>query len=116
MDSPDDMTTNEKQLSLRLPVDLVARVDALVPVLSRLPAYRAFRLERSTAFRIALILGLEALEREHTDYNVPLTRTTPAAPAEELAEAPRTPTRKSAAKPARHKPGPKSARAKARKP
>lgn len=65
MDAPDDMTTNEKQLSLRLPVDLVDRVDAMVPVLSRLPIYQAFRLERSTAFRIALIRGLEELEREY---------------------------------------------------
>jgi len=144
--------TNEKQLSLRLPVDLVDRADALLPVLERLPTYRAFRLERSTVLRLALIRGLEELEREHgtvaervslagerAEHNARTTGASAedAARAREAAEVltgldarhaleeaaagrasatKRTPTRKSAAKPARHKPGPKRARAKARKP
>jgi len=59
------MSINEKQVSLRLPVDMVERAEALAPVLAALPAYRAFRLERATVFRLAVERGLEELEREH---------------------------------------------------
>lgn len=65
MQAPDMANVSERQVSLRLPDDVVDRAEALAPVLGQLQAYRAFRVERATVFRLALIRGLEELEREH---------------------------------------------------
>jgi hypothetical protein len=62
-----DMTTAEdtdKQYSVRLAPEVAARADALIPVLRRMEHYSAFRMERSTVFRVALVRGLALLERE----------------------------------------------------
>ena len=70
VDSPD--VANERQVSIRLPSDVVDRAEALVPALSRLPAHAAFRVERATVLKLALMRGLELLEREHGPGGAPV--------------------------------------------
>lgn len=64
---PDDALAmaHEKQLSIRLPAETVDRADALVPVIADLPALAAFRVERASVLRLAIVRGLQALEQEH---------------------------------------------------
>lgn len=53
-------------LTFRPPADLVARADALVPVLEADPETRVHgRVSRSTVLRLALLRGLASLEVEH---------------------------------------------------
>lgn len=65
-----DMATEDtdKQYSVRLAPEVAARADALIPVLRRMEHYSAFRMERSTVFRVALVRGLAVLEREAADH------------------------------------------------
>lgn len=56
----------DAQVTLRLPAGLVARLDALIPVLEQKPQIAAMgKVTRSKAARLALLRGLDALEREH---------------------------------------------------
>ena len=66
-----DMATEEtdKQYSVRLAPEVAARADALIPVLRRMEHYAAFRMERSTVFRVALVRGLALLEREAAEQD-----------------------------------------------
>lgn len=51
--------------SLRLPVELLERADALIPVMASWPEVGAHgRVSRSTVIRIALLRGLASLEAE----------------------------------------------------
>ena len=53
---------NDAQITTRLPVHLVDRLDRLVPQLRGEPRLRAFgRITRSTALRMALERGVEGL-------------------------------------------------------
>lgn len=52
------------QTTLRLPMALIERADALAGPLAALPAYAAEPLDRSAILRIAIARGLAALERE----------------------------------------------------
>ena len=70
MDSP--AVANERQVSIRLPGEVVDRAEALVPAMARLPEHRAFRIERSTVMKLALIAGLEVLERAHGAGGAPV--------------------------------------------
>lgn len=55
----------DSMINLRLPSDLLARVDALVPDLDQTPAVRVgARACRSTVLRMALEKGLPLLEAE----------------------------------------------------
>ncbi len=55
---------NEVQLTLRLPADLVERVDELVPVIDRHPELMAYgRISRAGIMRLALADGIRRLER-----------------------------------------------------
>lgn len=55
-----------RQTAIRLPDEIHKRADALIPRLNKLPAYRDRELNRSDVLRIALVRGLEILERETT--------------------------------------------------
>jgi hypothetical protein len=57
---------DEVPTSVRLPADLVRRLDALIPRLERVPALAALGpLTRSKVLRLALVRGVETLEVEH---------------------------------------------------
>lgn len=57
----------EGQVQVRLPGDLLARAEALVPVLTAaVPDLRAWGpVSRAAVIRVALLRGLDALEAEH---------------------------------------------------
>ena len=53
-------------LTVRVPESLVARIDALVPLLGDAPELAtAANVTRSDALRLCVLRGLEALEAEH---------------------------------------------------
>ncbi len=54
--------TNEVQTAVRLPADLVARVDALVKSAEGWPEFAVSRATRSSMLRLAILRGLEVLE------------------------------------------------------
>lgn len=56
------MPISEGQITIRLPQDLLDRLDDLIDPVSELPEYRALRITRSVVLRLALDSGLEALE------------------------------------------------------
>jgi hypothetical protein len=56
---------NEKAITLRLPKDLFNRADALVPKIAVHGDLQAVRISRSTVLRLALLKGLETLEKEY---------------------------------------------------
>ena len=56
------MPISEGQITIRVPQDLLDRVDALIDPVSELPEYRALRITRSVVLRLALDGGLDALE------------------------------------------------------
>lgn len=61
-----DQASVEVPTSVRLPRDIVKRLDALVPRLQRVPAIAALgTLTRSKALRLALVRGVETLEAEY---------------------------------------------------
>lgn len=63
---------DEIPTSVRLPADLVKRLDALIPKLERVPALAALgALTRSKVLRLALVRGVDALEAEHSKRRVP---------------------------------------------
>ena len=64
-----EMTDTDKQYSVRLSPEIPARADALIPSLKRNEHYAAFRMERSTVFKIALVRGLALLEREAAEQD-----------------------------------------------
>lgn len=52
--------------SFRVSQDLLDRTDALIPTMAALPEYQVHGdLKRSAILRIALMRGLDELEREH---------------------------------------------------
>lgn len=62
------MTKNESQISLRLPVDMLARLDALAKRLADVPDFAAMgEMSRSKALRLAVTRGLVALEAAYGD-------------------------------------------------
>jgi hypothetical protein len=56
------MPISEGQITVRLPQDLLDRIDGLIDPVSELPEYRALRITRSVVLRLALDSGLGALE------------------------------------------------------
>lgn len=56
---------NTPLTALRLPDALLARVDALIPILERTPEGAAAGVSRSYVMRLALARGLDALEADH---------------------------------------------------
>ena len=57
---------NDVQISMRLPRELVDRAEALVPLVAQDPAYSAWRVTKAAVLRLALMEGLERLERRFT--------------------------------------------------
>jgi hypothetical protein len=57
--------STERQVSIRLSEFALEHAESLVGVLAALPEYAAFRVERATVLKIALMRGLAELEREH---------------------------------------------------
>ena len=55
---------DETLTSLRLPTSLLDRAAALVDDLKQQPQFSVQRVSRSTVIRLALLLGLDALEAE----------------------------------------------------
>jgi len=53
------------QISMRLPKDLIDRAEALVAVIKKDPAYSVWRISKSGVLRLALIEGLERLEKKY---------------------------------------------------
>lgn len=52
--------------SIRLPAEVLARADDLIPALGRDPAITAVgSATRAVALRLAIVLGLDALERKY---------------------------------------------------
>ena len=58
---------NEKLITVRLPADLLDRVDELVPVLQEIEDFSVMRMTRSTVIRLALVRGLAVLEEDYAD-------------------------------------------------
>jgi hypothetical protein len=56
---------NETTITLRLPMDLLEKADALVPKVAGHGDLQAVRITRSTVLRLALLRGIETLEREY---------------------------------------------------
>jgi len=56
------MPISDEQITVRLPQDLLDRIDGLIDPVSELPEYRALRITRSVVLRLALDSGLDALE------------------------------------------------------
>ena len=56
------MPISEGQITVRLPQDLLDRIDDLIDPVGELPEYRALRITRSVVLRLALDSGLGALE------------------------------------------------------
>ena len=60
------VTTKTTQTALRLPVTYLERADQLVELLARDPIISGFgQVTRSTVLRVALGLGLDALEEKY---------------------------------------------------
>lgn len=57
--------SNEAQMSLRLPRDVLKRADRLLPKLRNVPEFGAGRQSRAAVLRLALLRGLADLERTH---------------------------------------------------
>lgn len=55
---------NERQVSIRLPAGAVERAEALARVLTERMPGRGAEVKRSDALRMAILAGLDALERE----------------------------------------------------
>jgi len=54
-----------KDIAVKLPMELVERADALVPVFADVPEMRVWsRISRTAVIRLALLRGLESLEDE----------------------------------------------------
>ena len=54
-----------KDIAVKLPMELVDRADALVPVFEDVPEMRVWsRISRTAVIRLALLRGLESLEDE----------------------------------------------------
>ena len=62
----DKMVGNEKQTAIRMPEELVARIDALVEKMGSAPEFAAYRPTRSAVMRIALARGVEQLEEQYS--------------------------------------------------
>jgi predicted DNA-binding protein len=56
--------SNEEQVSIRLPVELLARAEKLAPQIATAPGMAAFRVTRAAVLRMALERGLLLLEKE----------------------------------------------------
>jgi len=67
------MSISEGQITIRVPQDLLDRVDALIDPVSELPEYRALRITRSAVLRLALDSGLDVLEN-HLEVAKPKAR------------------------------------------
>ena len=55
---------NEAHVNMRVPKDLLKRIDRLIPKLAGKGDFAAFRVSRSAVLRLAIQRGVEALEKE----------------------------------------------------
>ena len=60
----DEPMSNDEAVSLRLPAGTMARAERLIATLKTHPALQAARVSRALVLRLALLRGLEELERE----------------------------------------------------
>jgi hypothetical protein len=62
-----EQDVNDTQITARFPLGLVARLDALVPLVAADPRWRAFgRVTRSTVLRLCVEEGLGAIEAQYS--------------------------------------------------
>ncbi len=58
------MARNDEQVVIRLPTDLLAEVDALIPMVERMPEYAAVgKITRSFVMRVVILKGVEAMRK-----------------------------------------------------
>lgn len=60
----EDPMPNEEAVSLRLPAGTLDRAEALIATLKTHPALQAARVSRALVLRLALLRGLDELERD----------------------------------------------------
>jgi hypothetical protein len=58
--------TNDQQLSIRLEQGVADRAEALLIEMADLPAFRALRLSRAAVLRMAMLEGLQVLEKRYS--------------------------------------------------
>jgi len=56
---------NDRHVNLRLPSALMERIEALRPLVAMDPKLQAARVTNAVVIRLALIHGLDALEKEY---------------------------------------------------
>ena len=61
------MKTNEAHTTLRFPVSVATRIDALLADVEADPALLGVRISRAFVTRRALVVGLEELERRYRE-------------------------------------------------
>ena len=66
-----DVTPSDRQISVRIPLDILDRVDALMSHLERHPHFGAFALSRNGVIKLLLTKGLDELEAEYGPTLVP---------------------------------------------
>ncbi len=64
---------HDKAITLRLPQELLKRIDQLIPKIGSHGDYQAKTVNRSTVIRLALVRGLDHLEREFEDNSPALS-------------------------------------------
>ena len=57
------MSSNDRQVVLRIPAEAWTRAEKLAKLLARRPEYVGMRVTPSTALRFAMMRGLDAMER-----------------------------------------------------
>lgn len=66
-DLEEEQMVNEMQLSVRLPEDLLKRLEKMETKMAKNPELAAFRVSRQSVLRLALMRGLDVLEAEHAE-------------------------------------------------
>ena len=59
------------QVAIRVEADLLARAAALAERMAQTPDLRAFRVSRASVLRLAMIRGLDALEKDYPNVLPP---------------------------------------------
>jgi hypothetical protein len=59
------VSVSMEQISIRLEPELAARADSLAAALAERPEFKAFRMTRAAALRMAMLEGLTILEQRY---------------------------------------------------
>ena len=69
-DLEEEMAPNDVQFSVRVPEDLVKRLDKMEARMAKDPEWAAFRVSRQAVLRAALMRGLDVMEAEQAAKRV----------------------------------------------